>query len=163
MFNATFNNISVISWWSVLLVEQTRVLGENHRPVWQASHWQILSHNVVSSTPTLNGMQSHNVSVIGTDCIGSCKSILELNSLVFFAGFRFSFLNSFYTHTIAVTISFDTSTGELLDSTCTSFNSSRGICGSAYRHNLWAELIIKKSHWYEQHIYETVCHMTNAA
>jgi len=23
MFNATFNNISVISWWSVLLVEET--------------------------------------------------------------------------------------------------------------------------------------------
>jgi hypothetical protein len=29
--NATFNNISVISWWSVLLVEETRVPGENHR------------------------------------------------------------------------------------------------------------------------------------
>jgi len=27
VFNATFNNISVISWWSVLLVEET---GENH-------------------------------------------------------------------------------------------------------------------------------------
>jgi hypothetical protein len=25
MFNATFNNISVISWWSVLLVEETGV------------------------------------------------------------------------------------------------------------------------------------------
>jgi hypothetical protein len=37
VFNATFNNISVISWWSVLLVDQTRVPGENHRPV--ASHW----------------------------------------------------------------------------------------------------------------------------
>jgi len=46
LFNATFNNISVISWWSKLLVEET---GENHRPV--TSHWQILSHNVVSSTP----------------------------------------------------------------------------------------------------------------
>jgi len=33
MFNATFNNISVISWWSVLLVEETGVPGENHRPV----------------------------------------------------------------------------------------------------------------------------------
>jgi len=33
VFNATFNNISVISWRSVLLVEETRVLGENHRPV----------------------------------------------------------------------------------------------------------------------------------
>jgi len=49
VFNATFNNISVISWWSVLLVEETGVLAENHRPV--ASHRQTLSHNVVSSTP----------------------------------------------------------------------------------------------------------------
>jgi hypothetical protein len=31
VFNATFNNISVISWQSVLLVEETRVPGENHR------------------------------------------------------------------------------------------------------------------------------------
>jgi hypothetical protein len=28
VFNATFNNISVISWQSVLLVEETRVPGE---------------------------------------------------------------------------------------------------------------------------------------
>jgi len=32
VLNATFNNISVISWWSVLLVEETGVPGENHRP-----------------------------------------------------------------------------------------------------------------------------------
>jgi hypothetical protein len=49
VFNVTFNNISAISWWSVLLVEETRVPGENHRPV--ASHGQTLSHNIVSSTP----------------------------------------------------------------------------------------------------------------
>jgi hypothetical protein len=36
MFNAIFNNISVISWMSVLLVEETGVSGENHRPA--ASH-----------------------------------------------------------------------------------------------------------------------------
>jgi hypothetical protein len=36
VFNATFNNISVISWWSVLLVEVTGVSGENQRPA--ASH-----------------------------------------------------------------------------------------------------------------------------
>ena len=30
VFSATFNNISVISWRSVLLVDETR---ENHRPV----------------------------------------------------------------------------------------------------------------------------------
>ena len=36
VFNATFNNISVISWWSTLLVEETGVTRENHRPA--ASH-----------------------------------------------------------------------------------------------------------------------------
>jgi hypothetical protein len=49
VFNAPFNNISVISWWSVLLVRETGVLGENYQPA--ASHWQTLSHNVVSNTP----------------------------------------------------------------------------------------------------------------
>jgi hypothetical protein len=42
MFNATFNNILVISCRSVLLLEETGVHGENHRPA---------AHNVVSSTP----------------------------------------------------------------------------------------------------------------
>jgi hypothetical protein len=36
VFNATFNNISVIAWRSVLLVEQTGGPGENRKPV--ASH-----------------------------------------------------------------------------------------------------------------------------
>jgi hypothetical protein len=36
VFNATFNNTSVIWWQSVLLVEETGVPVENHRPV--ASH-----------------------------------------------------------------------------------------------------------------------------
>jgi hypothetical protein len=30
VFNTTFNNISVISWWSVLLVEEIGVPGENY-------------------------------------------------------------------------------------------------------------------------------------
>ena len=47
LFNATFNNISVISWQSVLLLKETGVSSENHWPV--ASHWQTLSHYVVSS------------------------------------------------------------------------------------------------------------------
>ena len=46
VFNATFNNISVIS---AGLMEETGVSVENHRPA--ASNWQTLSHNVVSSTP----------------------------------------------------------------------------------------------------------------
>jgi hypothetical protein len=33
VLNATFNNISVISWWSDLLVEETGVTRENHRIV----------------------------------------------------------------------------------------------------------------------------------
>jgi len=49
VFNATFNNSLVTSWQSVLLVEETGVPRENHRPA--ASHLQTLSHNVVSSTP----------------------------------------------------------------------------------------------------------------
>ena len=57
-FNATFNNISVISWWSVLLVEEIRVLGENHRPVTDT----LLSHNVVSSISCLSRIRTHNIS-----------------------------------------------------------------------------------------------------
>jgi len=45
-FNATFKNISAILCRSVLLVEETGVPGENHRPA--VSHWQTLSNNVVS-------------------------------------------------------------------------------------------------------------------
>jgi len=33
MINTTFNNISAISWQSVLLVDETGIPGENHRPV----------------------------------------------------------------------------------------------------------------------------------
>ena len=33
VFNATFNHSSVTSCWSVLLVEETEVLRENHRTV----------------------------------------------------------------------------------------------------------------------------------
>jgi hypothetical protein len=43
VFNVTFNNISVISWRSVLLLmEETGVSRENHRHV-VASHWQIIT------------------------------------------------------------------------------------------------------------------------
>ena len=69
VFNATFNNISVISWRSVLLVEETGGPEENHRPV--GSHWQTLSHNVVLLARA--GVQP-TTSMIGTDCIGSCQS-----------------------------------------------------------------------------------------
>jgi hypothetical protein len=57
VFNATFNNISVISWQSVLLVEETGVSRENDQP--DASHWQTLSHNVVSSSLRLIEIRTH--------------------------------------------------------------------------------------------------------
>ena len=60
VFNATFNNISVISWWLVLLVQETGGPGENHRPV--ASHRQTLSLNVESSIPRLSRFRTHNLS-----------------------------------------------------------------------------------------------------
>jgi hypothetical protein len=60
VFNATFNNISAISWQSVLLVEETGMHGKNHWPV--ASHWQTLTHNIVSSTSRPSGIRTHNFS-----------------------------------------------------------------------------------------------------
>ena len=45
VFNATFNNISVISWRSVLLVEETGVPGENHRSA--ASHYNFYNSKVI--------------------------------------------------------------------------------------------------------------------
>jgi len=48
IFNATFNNISAISWRSAIMVEETGGPAGNHQSA--ASHWQTLPHNVVSST-----------------------------------------------------------------------------------------------------------------
>ena len=56
--NATFNNISVISCRSVVLLEETGEREENHRPV--ASHWQTLSHTVVHLA--LIEIQTHSIS-----------------------------------------------------------------------------------------------------
>jgi hypothetical protein len=53
VFNVTFNNISVISWWSVLLVEETWVPRENHQPaashfLWSPTLWNISNGDQVS-------------------------------------------------------------------------------------------------------------------
>jgi len=70
MINTTINNIPVISWRSVILVEETGVLGEDQQPA--ASDWQTLSHNVVSSTPRHEW--DSNSQPMGTDCRDSNKS-----------------------------------------------------------------------------------------
>ena len=70
---ATFTNISVIIVAISFTGEETGGPGENHRSA--ASHWQTLSHNVVSSTPRLYGIRTRNVGEDRyTDCIGSYKS-----------------------------------------------------------------------------------------
>jgi hypothetical protein len=68
VLNATFNNISVIWWRSVLLVEETGGPGENHRPV--VSHWKTM----FMYTSPWSRFQLTTLVVIGTHCIGSCKS-----------------------------------------------------------------------------------------
>ena len=68
--NAIFNNISAISWRSILLVKETGGPGENHRPV--ASQWKTLSPNVVHLA--LIEIRTHNSRGIYTDSIRSCKS-----------------------------------------------------------------------------------------
>ena len=69
VFNATFNNTLAKLWRSVLLVEETVVPRENHLP--GTSRWQTLSHNAVSPWPWF---ELTTLVVIGTDCIGSCRS-----------------------------------------------------------------------------------------
>ena len=58
VFSAIFNNISAISLLS-FIGEGNRSTGRMP-PIW--SHWQTLSLNVVSSTPRLRGIRTHNVS-----------------------------------------------------------------------------------------------------
>jgi len=67
VFNATFSNISAISWQPVVVVEEAGVPGENHRP-W-ASNWSALSLVDASRVHPFCNLQSqvrtHAVLVIG--------------------------------------------------------------------------------------------------
>jgi hypothetical protein len=64
-WNASFNNISVISWQSVSLVEET---GENHRLT------NFITQYYIEYTSPWVGFELTTLVVIGTDCTDSCKS-----------------------------------------------------------------------------------------
>jgi hypothetical protein len=94
------NNISVISWRSVLLVEETGVPGENHRPV--GSHWQTLSHNDIVES----GVKHHNLNTnpqycicfhdfrtfFPSKCVNNCTFNVnfQFNCVLLFPGLTFS-------------------------------------------------------------------------
>ena len=68
VFNATFNNISIILWRSVLLAEETGGPGSggNHQ-----------SH-IMLYPSTWSRFELTTLVVIGTDCIGSCESNFQM-------------------------------------------------------------------------------------
>ena len=65
MFNPTFNNISAISWWSVLLVEKTTERQQVTNK---------LDRTCIEHTSPWTALERTTLVVICTDCTRSCKS-----------------------------------------------------------------------------------------
>jgi hypothetical protein len=85
------------------LVEKIRLSREKHRP--DASHWQTLSHNVVSSTTR---HERPGLVVIDIDCFGSCnpttiRSRQQQETLIDFV-FYANLSNIFWHKTTGITI-----------------------------------------------------------
>jgi hypothetical protein len=108
VFNSTFNNISVISFQSVVLAEET---GENHRPA--ASHWHTLSHNVLSST--LRKGHDSTFVVIGTDCTVSCEANNHTSTTTAATRFYCAMFDSlWYIQTLTVKENFNLNNSQIL-------------------------------------------------
>jgi hypothetical protein len=67
VLNATFNNISVILWWSVLLVEESGVPGESHQPAQVTDKLHQLM--LYRTHHAWVGFKFTMLVMIGTDCI----------------------------------------------------------------------------------------------
>jgi hypothetical protein len=76
VFNATLNNILAISLPSVLLLEEIGEPGENHWPV--ASHRH--HYYIMLYSLSWSRLELATSVLMGTDCIGSCKSNYHTNT-----------------------------------------------------------------------------------
>jgi hypothetical protein len=70
VFNVTFSNISVISWWSVLLVEETE---DQEKTTDLLQDSDKFDHIMLYTSPWSRFEFTTSV-VIGNDCVGSCES-----------------------------------------------------------------------------------------
>ena len=86
VFNATFNNISAISWRSVLLVEET---GEPWRQpqICLKLLANFITYYCIEYTSPWTGFE---LTTLGTDCTGSCKfnyhTITTANAPIYISG-----------------------------------------------------------------------------
>jgi hypothetical protein len=69
VLNATFNNISAISWRSVLWVDDT----EDPEKTTDLSQVTDKLYQIMLCTSAWAGVEPTTSVVIGTDCIGNCK------------------------------------------------------------------------------------------
>ena len=69
VFNSNFSNISVISWRSVLLVEETEVPGKNP-PTCRKS---LTNFIILCCIEYTSGFELTTLVVVGTDCISTCS------------------------------------------------------------------------------------------
>ena len=70
VFNIPFNNMSVISWWSVLLGTKP----EDQEKTTDLSQFTDKLYHIMLYTLPWSEFELTTSAVIDTDCIGSCKS-----------------------------------------------------------------------------------------